>query len=119
MIRGLRTVPALIALLLLLCAGALAGTPGSFRGILYEGADTKPGWMYVQSRNDMLRLVRVSGARVSYSDDIPASLRRSNPRESLRPGAEVRVLADQDPKGNWRAQEIEILRLAPTARAEK
>jgi hypothetical protein len=84
-----------------------------------EGADTKPGWMYVQSRNDFLRRVKVSGASVSYSREIPPELRQSNPKMSLWPGAEVRVLAEQDRQGNWRAQRIEILRLAPTRRAHK
>jgi hypothetical protein len=103
----------IVFLMLVVVTAAFSGTPGSFRGFLMEGADTKPGWMYVQSRNDMLRLVKVSGAAVSYSDSIPVELRRANPRESLRPGAEVRVLAEQDRRGAWRAREIEILRLAP------
>ena len=109
----------IVTLLLLVAASAVAGTPGSFRGILMEGANTKPGWMYVQSRNDVLRLVQVSGAAVCYSDDIPAELRNADPRQSLLSGAEVRVLAQQDGHGDWRAQEIEILRLATERRARK
>jgi hypothetical protein len=108
-----------VVVFLAIVTACLAGTAGSFRGFLIEGADTKPGWMYVQSRNDMLRLVKLSGATVSYSEDVPASQRHNNPRESLRAGAEVRVVAEQDKHGDWRAQQIEILRLAPTRRAGK
>jgi len=105
--------------LFVLVLPAFSGTPGSFRGILLEGANTRPGWMYVQSRNDVLRLVRISGAAVSYGDDIPPNLRHEDPRKSLHPGAEVRVLAEQDGHGDWRAKQIEILRLAPMHRANK
>jgi hypothetical protein len=116
--RPLRFWP-LAVLAIGLNVAAFAGTPGSFRGVLRESADAKPGWMYVQSRNDMLRLVRVSGASVVYSEEIPESQRLVHPRDSLRPGAEVRVVAEPDNHGNWRAQEIEILRLAPAPQAQK
>ncbi len=109
----------ILSLALIAMPAAWAGTPGSFRGYLVEGAGIRPGWVYVQSRNDVLRLVNVASATVSYADEIPLRLRHSKPRESLRPGAEVRVLAEQDRSGNWRAQEIEILRLPPTRRAHK
>ncbi len=108
-----------MAFIVLICAASALGTPGSFRGVLVEGADTKPGWMYVQSRNDMLRLVLLSGAAVSYSDDIPDDQRLTDARQSLRPGAEVRVLAEQDKHGDWRAREVEILGLAPAQKARK
>ena len=110
---------AFVVLLCLVVLPGFAGTPGSFRGVLMESAPPKPGWMYVQSRNDMLRLVEVSQATVVYGEEIPTAHRRANPRESLRPGAEVRVMAEQDSHGDWRAQEIEILRLAAPRRAGK
>jgi hypothetical protein len=75
--------------------------------------------MYVHSRNDMLRLVKLRGARTFYSDEIPAEQRRRNPEESLLPGAEVRVTAGEDGHSHWYAQEIEILTLAPTHEAMK
>ena len=37
---------------LLLSPTASAGTPGTFRGILGEVADRKPGWMYVRGNHD-------------------------------------------------------------------
>lgn len=112
-----------LSLLLLYCVlvplALPAATPGSFRGILIEGADTKPGWMYVQSRNDMLRLVKLSGAEVYYADEIPENLRHRRPADSLKAGAEVRVLAEEDGHGRWTAREVEILVLAPARRARR
>jgi hypothetical protein len=108
-----------IVFALLLCLPVMAGTPGSFRGILRKGASTKPGWMYVEGPNDALRLVKVTGASVSYSEEVPVELRQANPKESLKPGAEVRVLAELGRHGDWQAREIEILRLAPTRQASK
>ena len=75
--------------------------------------------MYVQGRNDMLRLVKLRGADVYYGDDVPATLRRRNAAESLKPGAEVRVLAEEDGHGHWTATEVEILSLAPARRARR
>jgi hypothetical protein len=109
--------PVIFALLLSL--PVMAGTPGSFRGVLREGASTKPGWMYVEGYNDTLRLVKVSGASISYAEEVPEELRQPNPRESLQPGAEVRVLAELDRHGDWHAREIEIIHLAPARRASE
>lgn len=108
-----------LLVLFVLSVAAFAGTPGSFRGVLVRGASARPGWMYVHSRNDMLRLVHLSGARVLYSDEIPQGQRRRKPAESLQPGAEVRVTASDDGHSRWYAQEIEILALAPTHQARK
>ncbi len=112
-----------LSIVLLFCSSlpliTLAATPGSFRGVLIEGADTKPGWMYVQSRNEMLRLVKLSGAEVYYAEEIPENLRQKSAADSLKPGAEVRVLAEDDGHGHWTAREIEILVLAPSRRARR
>jgi hypothetical protein len=94
---------------LLLSSAAFAGTPGSFRGVLYQGTDTKPGWWYVVGRNDSMRLVYVAKAQVSYADEVPLQDRKPIPSQSLTAGAEVRVTAEQDKHGAWRATEIEIL----------
>jgi hypothetical protein len=81
---------------------------------LVESASPTPGWIYIQSRNDMLRRVSVSAAKVFYAEEIPENQRRVQPSRCLRAGAEVRVMAEQDEHGDWRAQQIEILRLPPT-----
>jgi hypothetical protein len=96
---------------LLLTSIAFAGTPGTFRGILYPGRNTKPGWVYIVGRNDTLRLVHIANASIVYAEEFPQRLRRANPAKALRPGADVRVTAEQDKKGNWRAREVEIISL--------
>jgi len=99
--------------ILLLATTASAGTPGTFRGTLYPGRDTKPGWVYIVGRNNTLRLVHIAHARISYAEEFPAKLRAGHPARALRPGADVRVTAEQDQKGNWQASKIEIISLKP------
>jgi len=106
-----------IAVVLLLSTVAFAGTPGSFRGVLYEGTDTKPGWWYVVGRNDSLRLVYVGRASVTYAEEVPREDRRPIAAQSLTAGAEVRVTAEQDGKGEWRATEVEILSVTGARRS--
>jgi hypothetical protein len=105
------------AVVVLLTTASLAGTPGSFRGILYAGADTKPGWWYVAGRHDSLRLVYLGNATVTYDEKVPGADRLSVPAQSLASGADVRVTAEQDEKGMWRATEVEILSVKGTKRA--
>ncbi len=105
------------AAVLLFSIVSVAGTPGTFRGYLVESADVRHGWMYVQGKKDTVRLVKLSGAMVTYGEEIPQDMRQPDPRNSLQPGTEVRVTAEQVGRGHWRAQHIEILRLAPTRRA--
>ncbi len=100
----------------LLCAVLLLpyfGVPGTFRGTVVRGPDSKPGWIFVAGHNQSLRRVEVSKATVSYGDEVPAKLRMKDPSQALKPGAEIRVTADQDEQGEWRATEIEILRVSP------
>jgi hypothetical protein len=101
----------------LLAAAAHAGTPGTFRGELYPGQDTKPGWVYIVGRNETLRLVHIANASVFYAEGYPTRLRRQKPATSLKPGTDVRVTAEQDANGNWQATEIEII--GPDARDRK
>lgn len=102
------------AALLLLSLTAWAGTPGSFRGVLYKGTDTKPGWWYVVGRNDSMRLVYVARAHVSYGNEVRLDDRKPVPAQSLVAGAEVRVTAEQDNRGSWRATQVEILSVKGT-----
>jgi hypothetical protein len=105
----------LVLSVLLLATTLVAGPPGTFRGILGAVADRKPGWVFVRSANDKFRVVKITGATVSYADEIPQAQRNKIPARSLKPGAEVRVTAEQDDKsGDWHASEIEILKLAPS-----
>ncbi|HYG99227.1 MAG TPA: hypothetical protein VD837_08845 [Terriglobales bacterium] len=104
---------------LLLSTAAYAGTPGTFRGIVYSGQDTRPGWVYVVGRNDTLRLVHIKNANFTYAEEFPNRLRRANPAKSLKPGADVRVTAEQDSNGHWQATDVEIIALDAGRRDRK
>ena len=60
-------------------------------------------------RNGAVRKVRVGSARVSYDQHIPTKFRYKQPSQSLKHGADVRVEAEDDGHGLWRARSIEIL----------
>src|ERR1051326_5205410 len=70
-----------------------------------------PGWIFVQGRNRMLRRVEVAHAVIVFGEEIPASQRRKCNAECLTAGQEVRVTAQQDSAGEWRAKRVEILHL--------
>ncbi len=95
-----------------LSALAAAGTPGSFRGTIVDTPHASAGtdWIYVQGRNGTARRVDISRASVTYDESVPASTRLSKPEDALTTGAEVRVTAEQDDNGEWRASRIEILK---------
>src|SRR5262252_2289292 len=100
---------------LLTLAGTLyAGIAGSFRGTIVDppNAPARKNWIYVQGRNGMARRVDISRASITYDEDVPAANRRSNPTEALAPGVEVRVTAEQDSDGEWKASRVEILKAA-------
>jgi hypothetical protein len=90
---------------------AFAGTPGIFQGQVYRDQNAGAGWIYVQGRNEMLRKVEVSRARVIYGASVPAADRAPDPARDLVQGAEVRVTAEQDGAGEWRAIQVEIVKI--------
>lgn len=59
----------------------------------------------------MLRKVEISRARVIYAASVPSSDRAEDPKQDLAQGAEVRVTAEQDGDGEWRASQVEILQI--------
>ena len=97
---------------------AFAGTPGIFEGRVYQDAGGSKDWIYVQGRNGRLRRVEISRARVIYADTVPLAERDADASADLSTGAEVRVTAEQDGAGEWRATRIEILRV-PRRRREQ
>jgi hypothetical protein len=101
------------------CGLAQAATPGSFRGTIVEGEKGAPreGWLYVRGRNGSIRRVDISQAAIAYDDTVPADERKSSAREQLVVGAEVRVTAEQDSDGEWRASRVEIIKAAPARSA--
>jgi hypothetical protein len=106
-------------LLFTLLVPYLAATPGTFRGRIVEAPAGKEheGWLYIQGRNKMLRRVALANAAVVYSDQVPSHQREKEPAHSLSPGTEVRVTAEQDADGEWRALRIEILKVAERTRS--
>jgi len=93
-------------------------TDGTFQGKVVEppaSEQVPEGWIFIQGGNRMLRRVEVSHAIVVLGPDIPSSQRRKCGWECLAPGQEIRVTAEQDGAGEWRAKRVVILRL-PTAR---
>ena len=71
-----------------------------------------PGWIFVQGRNHLLRRVEVSHAVIVFGQQVPPNQRRKCGFECLEIGQEIRVTADQDSAGEWRAKRVEILRSA-------
>lgn len=101
------------AITLTLAVTALA-SPGIFTGELIPAPEPASGgaWLYVKGRNSMVRRVDIASAKVFYAESVAKRDRREKATESLLPGAQVRVTADQNAKGEWRAQEVEITRIA-------
>jgi hypothetical protein len=100
----------------LLLAGVLplrAEISGTFRGVIVDApaGEPKQGWIYVAGRNGNLRRAEVSHAEVLYASSVPVRLRAKDPSRGLKEGAEVRVTASQDGKGEWRASRVEILKV--------
>ncbi|HWG86448.1 MAG TPA: hypothetical protein VN679_01615 [Candidatus Acidoferrales bacterium] len=98
---------------LLSCAPLLA-VEGMFQGRVVDPpyvARLKPGWIYVQGRNHSLRRVEVAHAAIVFGEEVPASQQHRCHMECIEVGQEVRVYAEQDSKGEWRAKRVEIVRL--------
>ena len=85
---------------------------GMFQGKLVAppaGEHATPGWIFVQGRNHAVRRVDVSRATIVGSG--ASSSKKCGP-ECLAIGQEVRVTAEQDGSGEWRATRVEVVRSA-------
>jgi hypothetical protein len=69
---------------------------------------TDDNWIYVQSKNGMLRRVDISNAQVTYEAGVPRERRQDPAARALKPGVKIRVTAEQDANGEWRASQVEI-----------
>jgi len=89
----------------------LAGTPGTFRGVLVEGptSSRSEGWVFVKGKNGLLRKVEIKRADVRYEENFPEEKRKKAPKLALKPGIEVRVTATQGSDGEWHASQVEIV----------
>ncbi|HKT69348.1 MAG TPA: hypothetical protein VJP83_07925 [Terriglobales bacterium] len=103
----------LLALLVAFLLPLSAEISGTFRGVIVHAPAGEPaqGWIYVAGRNGNLRRAEVSHARVWYAGSVPLRLRAKDPFRGLQEGAEVRVTASQDGKGEWQASRVEILKV--------
>lgn len=106
--RGWLVVP-----LLLLLLGAAAAVIGVFEGELL--ASPQAGWLYVKGANGFVRRVELGTATVTYGSSVPLEARSGTAAEHLQKGTRVRVTAQPRDDGEWRARQIELLRLAPQA----
>ncbi len=98
---------------------ALAAAPGSFAGTVVSGPEGSETWLYVQGRNHSVRRVNVFGASFHYDNDVPISERKTPVPTTLPAGTQVRITAEQDEAGEWRATDVEILESAAPAEEKK
>jgi len=100
---------------LLTLASAFAAD-GTFQGKVVEapqGADARPGWIFVEGHNHLLRRVDVSHAVIVLAPGVVPSRRGKCDWECITAGQEIKITAGQDSSGEWRAKRVEILRMAP------
>lgn len=100
---------------MLLSSTAVFAVDGTFRGKIADPPANEPavkGWIFIEGRNQMLRRVEVAHAEIVYGEEVPASSQRHNCNsDCLIKGQEVRITAHQDASGEWRAKQVEILKL--------
>jgi hypothetical protein len=95
--------------LLVVTLSLFAGTSGSFAGTVVDGPEASGDWLYVQGHNHSVRRVSIGHAKIRYDSDVPKSERSDPIPKTLPAGTRVRVTAQQDESGEWRANDIEIL----------
>lgn len=106
----------LLAGALLTVASAFAAD-GTFQGKVVDapqGADVRPGWIFVEGHNHLLRRVEISHAVIVLAPGIVPSRHGKCDWECITAGQEIKVTAGQDSSGEWRAKRVEILRMAPS-----
>ena len=105
------------SIVLLFVSVAFAGSPGTFLGTMVTSGEDH--WIYVRSRNGTLRHVDISSAQVTYEPAVPRERRKDPAVRALEPGVEIRVTAEQDSNGEWRASQVEITGSAANAPSDK
>ena len=86
---------------------------GIFEGTVVKPPSNQPespGWIFVEGGNHLLRRVEVAHAVIVFDPDVSPKRKGKCGLECLSAGQEVRVTADQDKAGEWRARRVEILR---------
>ena len=106
----IRPVALMLALLFIVPLMA-ANTSGVFRGVLVESpkGEQANGFLYLRARNGSMRKVETSKAQVAFDDSVPKEQQMGAPSDALKPGADVRITAEQASDGEWRASRIDIM----------
>lgn len=102
-------------LIVCLVSGMSFGTEGIFQGTVVDPPPSQapsPGWIYIEGGNHLLRKVEVSHAEIVFAAEVSAKEKHKCGPECLAAGQEVRITAEQDASGEWRARRVEILRTA-------
>ena len=100
---------------LALSSGAFAAE-GTFQGKIVDPPcqqQAAAGWIFVQGRNRMIRRVDVAHAVIVFATAARSGQGKNCGPECLAVGQEVRITAEQDASGEWRAKRVEILHPAP------
>ena len=102
---------ALLTALLFVVPASSAKTSGVFRGILVESpqGEQAAGFVYLRARNGSMRKVETSKAQVAYDESVPKEQQTGAATDALKPGADVRITAEQEGDGEWHASRIEIM----------
>jgi hypothetical protein len=102
-----------IRLVLLIALTSVAfATDGTFLGTIVSPPGKEPaaqGWIFVQGRNRLVRRVDVTHATIVSLEKTSSEQGKKCGIECLAIGQEVRVTAEQDVVGEWRAKRVEIL----------
>jgi hypothetical protein len=67
------------------------------------------GFEYLRARNGNTRKVETSKAIVAYDESVPKEQQLGAAADALKPGADVRITAQQEADGEWHASRIDIL----------
>ncbi len=95
-----------------------AGTPGVFQGKVVVSPDPQQdGWLFVQAPNGSVRRVQVADAQFAYGEEVPRKDRQSVVPRKLPSGTRVRVTAEQNSSGEWRASRVEIVQISASVAA--
>ena len=66
-----------------------------------------------------MRRVDISNASIGYDESVPRDQQKPTAREHLQPGADVRVTAEQDSRGEWHASRVDVVNPPSSRSAER
>ena len=107
---------ALLAMMFFVVPLMSANTSGVFRGVLVENPHSEQGtgFVYLRARNGSMRKVETSKAQVAFDESVPKEQQVGAAADALKPGADVRITAEQESDGEWHATRIDIMSMDAT-----